>query len=111
MDQVEKYRQIIEDILNEYAEIPYAYGQVKAEVVADRQNDHYLMLAIGWEGAKRVHGCIVHVDIINGKVWIQQDGTEHGIADDLIERGIPKTKIILGFHAPHVRQHTGFATA
>jgi hypothetical protein len=30
------------------------------------------------------------VDIINNKIWIQYDGTEQGIAGDLLAAGIPK---------------------
>jgi hypothetical protein len=69
------------------------------------------MLAVGWEGIKRVHGCIVHVEIINGKVWIQQDGTEDGIAGELLEKGIPDSDIVLGFRPAELRQYTGFAVA
>ena len=57
------------------------------------------------------HGCIVHIDIINGKIWIQRDGTEHGIADELTGAGIPKDHIILGFREPELRQYTGYAVA
>lgn len=109
MDKLDTYRQIIEDVLNEYAQIPYAYGDVEPVVVYDRDNDHYLMLAVGWEGVKRVHGCIVHVEIHDDKVWIQQDGTEDGIAGELAERGIPATDIVLGFHPAELRRYTGFA--
>ncbi len=46
---------------------------------------------------------------INGKIWIQHDGTESGIADELEEAGIPKNKIVLGFRSPDVRKYTGYA--
>ena len=49
-------------------------------------------------------------DIIDDKVWIQYDGTEDGIADELIEAGIPQDKIVLGFRPPEIRPYTGFAT-
>jgi hypothetical protein len=111
MDTLGTYRQGIEKVLRTYAEIPYAYGEIQTEVVIDRQADHYLMLAIGWDGARRVHGSIVHIDIINGKVWIQQDGTEHGIAEELVEAGIPKDHIVLGFRHPELRQYTEYAVA
>lgn len=111
MDKLTHYRQVIKQILDEYTRVPYAYGEVEPKVIYDQENDHYLMIAIGWEGVKRVHGCVIHVDIIEGKVWIQQDGTEHGIADELMENGIPPSDIVLGFHSAQLRQYTGFAVA
>ncbi|WP_249213848.1 MULTISPECIES: element excision factor XisI family protein [unclassified Synechocystis] len=43
--------------------------------------------------------------------WVQRDGTEDGIANELVANGIPKEVIVLGFHEPSVRPHTGFAIA
>ena len=34
MDTLDTYQQIIEQILVEYAAIPYAYGDIKTEVVS-----------------------------------------------------------------------------
>ncbi|MHC5722687.1 MAG: element excision factor XisI family protein [Nostoc sp.] len=45
---------------------------------------------------RRIHGCLVHIDLIDGKIWIQRDGTEEGIAADLERAGIPKEHIVLG---------------
>jgi hypothetical protein len=53
----------------------------------------------------------LHLDIKNEKIWIQHDGTEGGIADELIEHGAPKQDIVLAFHSPFKRQFTGFAIA
>jgi hypothetical protein len=111
MDTLEKYRQIIETVLKEYARVPYAYGDIHTEVVFDRKNDHYLLVNVGWRNDRRIHGSIVHIDIIDGKIWIQRDGTEHGIANDLVKAGIPKEHIVLGFRSPEVRQYTEFAVA
>ena len=79
------------------------------EIIVDREKDRYLLMTIGWDGAKRVHGCLVHIDVIDETLWIQRDGTEHGIATDLEQYGVPKDCIVLGFHAPDLRKHTGYA--
>ena len=110
MDRVDTYRQIIRDVLSEYVRIQYANGDIQNEAVFDRENDRYLIVSVGWQDIKRVHGVLVHIDIVNDKVWIQRDGTEHGIANDLVAAGIPKDHIVLGFQAPEVRQYTEFAT-
>jgi len=109
MDILEKYRQIIQEILREYAKIPYAYGEIQTQTVFDRDNDHYLLVIIGRDGVKRVHGCLVHIDIINNKIWIQRDGTEDGIATYLMEAGVSKDRIVLGFRSPDIRKYTEFA--
>jgi hypothetical protein len=108
MDTLEMNRQLIECILEEYARIPYAHGDIQCMTVFDREHDHYLLVNVGWD-PDRVHGCLVHVDIIDGKFWIQRDGTEDGIACDLEAAGIPKDRIVLAFRSPRVRKHTGYA--
>ena len=111
MDTLDTYRQYIEQVLRDYAHLPYAYGEVEREVVSDRHGDHYLLLAVGWDGEQRVHGSVVHIDIINDKVWIQRDGTEQGIAEELVAAGIPRDHIVLAFRPPDLRQYTGYAVA
>ena len=106
-----RYRQAIEKILEDYASVPYSYGEIKTEAVFDRERDRYLLVNVGWDDDTRVHGALVHVDVIDGKVWIQRDGTEDGIAGDLVRAGIPRDRIVLGFHAAHVRPHTNYAVA
>ena len=111
MDGLDNYRQIIEQVLSEYAQLPYSYGSIEREVVFDRKHDRYVLLSVGWERDRRVHGSLVHIDIINGKIWIQRDGTEHGIATDLLEAGVPKDHIVLAFRPPDIRKYTEFAVA
>ncbi len=60
----------------------------------------------GWESGRRLHDCIVHLEIIRDKIWIHEDGLEDGIGSDLLRAGIPKNKIVLGFHPPEVRSFT-----
>jgi hypothetical protein len=110
MDTLNTYRQIIERILTEYAQLPYAHGDIQTQAVFDRTGDHYLLVNIGWD-ERRIHGCLVHVDIIDGKFWIQRDGTEHGIARELEAAGIPKDRIVLAFRSPEIRKYTEYAVA
>ena len=52
---------------------------------------------------------MIHVDIKDGKIWIQHDGTEAVMADKFLELGVPPEDIVLAFHSPFRRQFTGFA--
>jgi XisI protein len=111
MDSLDSYRDLIESILVEYTRIPYAYGDIQTEAVFDRVRDRYVLVNVGWDNGKRVHGCLVHIDVINEKLWIQRDGTEHGVAKELVRAGVPKDHIVLGFRPPEVRRHTDYAVA
>jgi hypothetical protein len=51
------------------------------------------------------------VEIKGDKIWIQQDGTENGVAADLVAAGIPRDQIVLGFKSPQSRTLTHFAVA
>ena len=111
MDTLDHYRQLIRNILTEDARIPYAHGDIQIEPVFDRESDRYLLVILGRENDKRVHGCLVHIDIIDGKLWIQRDGTERGIANELVNAGVPRDQIVLGFRSAEIRKHTEFAVA
>ena len=111
MDKLENYRNIIKKIINEYAAIPFAYGEIESRTMFDRENDSYMLYSVGWNSRGRVHGIVIHADIINGKIYIQHDGTEDGIATDLGREGVPKSDIVLAFHSPELRQHTEYAVA
>jgi hypothetical protein len=111
MAPLETYRQIIEAILTEHTRIPYAYGDIQIEVVFDRAHDRYLLMNVGWQNGRRIHGSLVHIDMIDGKLWIQRDGTEHGIAKELVQAGVPKEHIVLAFRPADMRRHTEYAVA
>ncbi|MEC4887755.1 MAG: XisI protein [Scytonema sp. PMC 1070.18] len=95
-------------------EASYAVASRREEkrrtTIFDEQQDHYQLLYVGWRGNKRDFGCLLHLDIKDGKIWIQHDGTEVGIANQLVEMGVPKQDIILAFHEPYIRQFTEFGS-
>ena len=86
MDRTEQYREIVKRIIEEYAAYPASsVGDVEAEAILDDQRHHYELIYAGWEGQRRIHGSVLHVDIRDGKIWIQHDGTEAGIANELLD--------------------------
>ncbi|MGK7926680.1 MAG: XisI protein [Spirulina sp.] len=108
------YRDLIEKIIRQHAtETNYTEKNPDNiaidRVVFDRIRDSYLLLYLGWHGEERIYGVSIHIEIIDEKIWIQQDFTEEGIANELVESGVPKTDIVLGYRAPVVRQFTEFA--
>lgn len=111
MDHLEQYREIIRQIITEYAQYKPSIGDIDIEVIFDDEAGHYELMHTGWTGPYRVHGSVIHIDIRKGKVWLQHDGTDARIAEQLVEAGIPKHDIVLGFQEPTMREHSGFAVA
>lgn len=111
MDRLNTYRQIIRSVLQPYTQIAYANLTAKNRQIFDPETDRYPILSEGWNRQQHLHSCLIHIEIVNEKVWIQLDNTEDGVAEELIQAGIPKQDIVLGFHEPEVRQYTGFAVA
>ena len=109
MDKLTNFYKIIYPILKEYADIPYSYQNLKHKLIISDDKKDYLLMTIGWENDVKVHGCLVHLEIIDNKIWIHRDGLEDGIASDLVRAGIPKNDIVLAFHPPDVRKFTEFA--
>ncbi len=109
MVRIDDYRKIVKQLLQEYAQYPPSSGAIEMETIFDEAQDRYQLIALGWQGKRRVHGCVIHIDLKGEKVWLQHDSTDAEIAQMLVERGVPAKHIVLGFQPKHYRQHTGFA--
>jgi hypothetical protein len=110
MAKLAVYRDYVKHVLTEYSQYRPAYGDVSMQLLFDTERDHYQLMSVGWNGLRRVHGPLIHIDILHEQIWIQHDGTEGGIAHELVALGVPKEDIVLAFHAPYKRQYTGFGT-
>jgi hypothetical protein len=109
---VAQYQQYIRQLLSERAQrIANQQNEQEYDVqtLFDDEHGHYQLLYVGWRGNKRDFGCVLHLDIKDGKIWVQHNGTEVGVANQLVEMGVPKQDIVLAFHEPEVRQFTDFA--
>lgn len=110
MDKVKKYQKIIRQVLLPFTELKYANGDFRNRIVFDEENHRLLLMSDGWQkDGTRFHGCLIDLEIIDGKIWIQEDNTEEGIATDLERFGIPKSDIVLGFQPPSIRPYTEYA--
>jgi hypothetical protein len=111
MAKLEKYRDYIQQLLNKYAASDSGEDGVELQTIFDIEHDHYQLFYVGWHNRRRVYGPVIHLDIKNEKIWLQWNGTEDDIAADLVEMGVPKQDIVLGFHSPYMRQFTDFAVS
>ena len=70
----------------------------------------FQLMNLGWQGKKRICTITLLVRLKNGKIWIEEDWTEDGLASRLIALGIAHEEIVLAFHPPHLRPLTDFAS-
>ena len=113
MDKVKKYQDIIIEFLNHYHHESGGNrpGDAQRRTLIDRENNGFQLLDIGWNGNRYVFSPIFHFDIIDGKIWMQCNNTEWEVVDYLMEHGVDRQDIVLGFVPPHARKFSGFATA
>ncbi|MGH9845757.1 MAG: XisI protein [Blastocatellia bacterium] len=111
MDNIERYREIARRIITAHTEMASPRNDIQYQTIFDQPNDRYILMLQGWDGRRRIHACIIHIDIIGGKFWIQHDGTDYGVANELFNAGVPKDHIVLGFKSPQLRRYTEFAAA
>ncbi|MFM7601380.1 MAG: XisI protein [Pseudanabaena sp.] len=113
MDKVVVYRKYIQQLmLAKASRSMKSAKEVEAQTIFDVERDHYQLVYVGWRRNKiRDYGCLLHLDIKDGKIWIQYDGTEGGIAYELVKLGVPREDIVLGFQPARVRADTEFAVS
>lgn len=109
MDKLNHYRQVVQQLLLKYAAYKPAHGEIEVETIFDNVHDYYQLVNVGWDHETRIHGCSIHIDIKNNQVWIQHNGTEIDIGEELVDLGIARSDIVLGFQPPSLRQFTRFA--
>lgn len=111
MDKLSNYRGLIQNILTEYVHHDQGNGPVETQLLLDAQNDHYQVMVIGWENKQRVYYPVFHLDIKDNKIWVQQNVSDFDVVTALMDKGVPKTDIVLAFQSPYTRQFSGFAAA
>ncbi|MDJ0600335.1 MAG: XisI protein [Crocosphaera sp.] len=111
MAKLEQYREAIKKLLYQYASYKYPYGNIENQVIFDGEHDHYQLVRVGWEDKKRIYGCSIHLDIKDEKIWIQCNSTDIDIAQELVNLGVDKQDIVLGFQPLYMRQYTDYAVS
>jgi uncharacterized SAM-binding protein YcdF (DUF218 family) len=84
-------------------------GQLEYQLLTDKENHHYQLLVSGWQQHKRVHGIVVQMDIRDGLIWVQEDGTDIGVSNELMRLGISENKIVLAYMMQNQTQNLEFA--
>ena len=99
MDNTTKYRKIVKDVILKYACLRPSHGNIRLDPIFDKKNDRYVLMQTGWDRRGRVRGNLIYITLLDGKIYIEYDGIEHGIFDDLIKRGVSEDEIVLSYMA------------
>ena len=105
MDTLDHYKIIIERILGEHLEQIPPEDEIEVFALSDKEQGHFMILEIGWQPPRRIYNIIFHIALKDGKIWVEQDMTEYGVARELIEAGISSDDIELGFQPAEMRPH------
>jgi hypothetical protein len=94
MDTVAQQRQIVKQVIEYYANFQPSHGNIRLDTVFDEAQGRYALMQIGWDRTKRINGNLIYITLRDSKIWIEYDGMEQGITDDLISSGIPEEQIV-----------------
>ncbi|MBN2089563.1 XisI protein [candidate division KSB1 bacterium] len=97
MDNTLNYSEAVKQIIVHYAKLRPSHGNIRLDPVFDDTHQRYSLMQTGWDQGRRIRGNIIYITIQNDKVFIEYDGLEHGIINDLVKAGIPEKQIILAY--------------
>jgi len=113
-EKIKTYQDIVVALLQDHAQehLNPDARELEDQVIADRENNHFQLMRIGWLHDDRIENLLMHFDIKpDGKIWVQANSTDERVAEELVHRGIPPTDIVLGLQPPSYRQYTEYAAA
>jgi hypothetical protein len=111
MDKLEHYRTCIQNLLKHHSHYKNQDEDIASELFFDTTRDHYQLMRVGWKGLKRVYHTVLHFDIKDDKIWLQQNTTDIDVGQELQDMGVPKDDIVLGLHPAYKRPYTGYGVA
>ena len=105
MDRIECYRSLIIKAITEsyHYRFPPTESQLDTLFLCDEKQNLFMLYQAGWMGQKPINSVIIMARIKEGKIWIEEDWTEEGIATDLLRWGVLPSDIVLAFHQPNLR--------
>jgi hypothetical protein len=105
------YPSLVKQALTSYASLLAKCPSPFYDIILAFDDEHhqYLLRKLGWTESSRIRQTVLHIAIRNGKIWIEEDWTEDGIATYFLSHDVPREDIVLGFQAPIMRPYTEFA--
>ena len=106
--EIALYKQCVKQVLSKYEALKT--DQPDVELLFDDKHLRYMAVRLGWQGQRRIHFCLVHIDICDDQVIIQANNTEDMIASLLVAQGVPANKIQLRFLPPGLQKFSTLPT-
>ena len=97
MDTTASVREIVKDVIRQYAALRPSHGEIRLDVVVDETHDRYALLQVGWDRGRRVRGLLLYIAVADDKVYVEYDGIEQGITEDLLDRGVPEDDLVFPY--------------
>lgn len=111
MDILVLYRRLIQEFLEESVAQSSFKDGIESQLLLDTIRDHYQWMRVGWNGSHRVYHVVMHLDIKDGKVWIQQNMTDSNLTELLVSAGVDRRDIVLGLQPVYKRNVSDVAVA
>jgi hypothetical protein len=113
MDKPTRYRTLLKQLLRDFEQLYNLQSTPGVETLLafDEVREHFFLIRLGWAQERRVRHLILYVRLKDGKIWVEEDWTETGIATELLKAGVPREDILLAFQPPEMRELSEFAVA
>ncbi len=66
-------------MLEKYAQFQSENKEVENQLFFDRILNHYQLMRVGWKNLERIYYTVLHFDLKDGKIWLQQNATESNV--------------------------------
>ena len=107
MDKIKKYRRILKSVTEEHANIASPMNWVKSTAACDFGQNNYFL--IDYDTREKKHYIVFHLRLVDGKIFVEQDGVEYGIVDDLVMSGVSAKDISSIFQAAKQTENVSLA--
>ena len=113
VQKIKNYQQLIVALLTSHVSTYTGnQGELQDQLICDYESNNFQLVTVGWANNKYHYIVNYHFMIKpSGKVWLMVNNKDSRIAEELVEQGIPRMDIVLGFQQLQYRQFTNFATA
>ena len=112
MEKLERYQKILTEFVEDFAKSPFSIQKgLENQALIDTKHNHFQVVTIGWDKNSFVYNPILHFDIKDEKIWIQQNWTDVLLDTELTKMGVDKNDIVLGFLPIYAREHSSYAVA
>jgi len=82
VSQIDFYKRCIKKLLSSSEPLKSPWSNV--ELLLDDERMSYMAVRVGWLKHKRIHLCLVHIDILGDKMVIQCNNTENLVVTELV---------------------------